>query len=875
MTVVERRDFHAEAEVRLGRPLTAGERHIDLEANDRVMEAAKQALYEAIEKEKRRSIRKWLAGERHDLRLTSEMQEIIVRLRLAGMDAAYDELARMLPEPQRAMGFSGFILRYAENIGWYIQDELGNPYPGYAFGKGEAAKEAAKAALQRLRDAGGEIPVASRARYTVMQDIQPGQPDAWIVWDHDQARTVARYKATEEQLARQAADGLNNIGVRAVEGQVEDVGKRGLTKEIEQRFPGWVWDEQNQMFVPDGGEIRQAYVRLYGPPRPSDSFDPQLNARIERLKAEGFPQDKIDFALRVHDRGIDGVKPPGVDWELKFRQRVVEESKAVWTPKWDPDLSGGRWVVVDQNGNVAQLAQEFPGAPHASGLSGPRQWNEEWRAKAWADKVNAGDATPLQQPAPAQVRAALEMPGSPKLHVPGYKTHPFIPHESEIAAEKARLIEQGILKLPPAPNPAQMLLFDPQMQPLIDAFKMQLKGITQRIDREGNAVLEINQDAGVQALAKAIDEKVPGALDAAGRMASGPFNKGVGDVYRMKGGLFGKWQYSAVMDKATCEVCKYFDGTIYYSWRAIAETPAAPLPDGGPNPGCFGDQRCRCRPVPYFGEGKVGDVIEPPPPVTGLGGVSIDDTHTTLGSITEADDLERNPRSGSTRSYIGYTTENGHRVKMLIKPESGLYDGRIHEAIREHGDIEHERAAYQLAQFFPGHKGIALQLPEARIAENVHIVDSFYMIDDHEPAIVQRWLNGSTEAYLSDATDDEVRGLGLFDAIIGQHDRHGDNYLRKNGKTYAIDNGLAFPEYNDGPEPWNTDSFNEFLNRFGSDLDDDSIAFLDDFERNKTLIDVNTPWLTSDERAAMWERVDRMRQSHTYVDATGASLGWR
>lgn len=87
---------------------------------------------------------------------------------------------------------------------------------------------------------------------------------------------------------------------------------------------------------------------------------------------------------------------------------------------------------------------------------------------------------------------------------------------------------------------------------------------------------------------------IPGARDVASRIVSTGLFSGVGDVYDSNAGLFDGWMYSAVMDAATCEVCSEADGTTYATW----EEAMADLPDGGPNPDCDGEGRCRCRVVP-------------------------------------------------------------------------------------------------------------------------------------------------------------------------------------------------------------------------------------------------------------------------------------
>lgn len=87
---------------------------------------------------------------------------------------------------------------------------------------------------------------------------------------------------------------------------------------------------------------------------------------------------------------------------------------------------------------------------------------------------------------------------------------------------------------------------------------------------------------------------VPGALNAAGQVVSKTLMSGMGDVFRANADAFSGWQYTAVLDGGTCDECDDMDGSTYPTWSAITEV----LPDGGPNPSCFGGDRCRCRALP-------------------------------------------------------------------------------------------------------------------------------------------------------------------------------------------------------------------------------------------------------------------------------------
>lgn len=110
------------------------------------------------------------------------------------------------------------------------------------------------------------------------------------------------------------------------------------------------------------------------------------------------------------------------------------------------------------------------------------------------------------------------------------------------------------------------------------------------------------------AIARAL-ARVPGALDAASRVVSTATYSGLGAAFDQASGAVDQqpetvqaggggngWEYTAVMDGATCDPCAEHDGETYPTWDDAQQV----LPEGGPNPDCDGDGRCRCRlaPVP-------------------------------------------------------------------------------------------------------------------------------------------------------------------------------------------------------------------------------------------------------------------------------------
>lgn len=100
---------------------------------------------------------------------------------------------------------------------------------------------------------------------------------------------------------------------------------------------------------------------------------------------------------------------------------------------------------------------------------------------------------------------------------------------------------------------------------------------------------EMSQAALVSALMA-----IPGARDIASRVVSTALYNGFGQTFEQNADLVRCWQYTAVMDEATCEECEPLDGEEYDSLDALFEV----LPDFGPNPACLGGGRCRCRAVP-------------------------------------------------------------------------------------------------------------------------------------------------------------------------------------------------------------------------------------------------------------------------------------
>jgi hypothetical protein len=128
---------------------------------------------------------------------------------------------------------------------------------------------------------------------------------------------------------------------------------------------------------------------------------------------------------------------------------------------------------------------------------------------------------------------------------------------------------------------------------MVGGLRRGLIRINARINTEtSTAIFEAGLSTSI--LAAEIERQIPGAMAAAADLVSSGFTAGVADVYEAHADLFSGWQYTAVMDGATCDECEAHDGEEYATLAEMYDV----LPDFGPNPSCYGEGRCRCRGVP-------------------------------------------------------------------------------------------------------------------------------------------------------------------------------------------------------------------------------------------------------------------------------------
>lgn len=162
-------------------------------------------------------------------------------------------------------------------------------------------------------------------------------------------------------------------------------------------------------------------------------------------------------------------------------------------------------------------------------------------------------------------------------------------------------VDEGLLELARLgytdPQPPERAFAAPDPDPaaglagVFDTMEQGLAGITVRIEDE--LVAADLADMTSQAIARAL-LRVPGARDLASRVVSSALTSGLQLTFEENSTLVACWEYTAILDGGTCEVCAPLDGSRYRSLAALFEV----LPGFGPNPRCRGGGRCRCRAVP-------------------------------------------------------------------------------------------------------------------------------------------------------------------------------------------------------------------------------------------------------------------------------------
>ncbi len=120
--------------------------------------------------------------------------------------------------------------------------------------------------------------------------------------------------------------------------------------------------------------------------------------------------------------------------------------------------------------------------------------------------------------------------------------------------------------------------------------------------------------------------QLPGARDLASRAISTAMINGFASTFDQVQDLIDAWQYTAILDGGTCDICRPLDGTVYETLEQLFVV----LPNYGPNPRCFGGGRCRCRAIPMPADGV-------PPHAPYADGFALPTDHSfTRGEIRDA-----------------------------------------------------------------------------------------------------------------------------------------------------------------------------------------------------------------------------------------------
>lgn len=222
-------------------------------------------------------------------------------------------------------------------------------------------------------------------------------------------------------------------------------------------------------------------------------------------------------------------------------------------------------------------------------------------------------------------------------------------------------------------------------------------------------------------------------------------------------------------------------------------------------------------------------------------------------------------RLAGTKSFGGgvNTTFLGEvgGVKAVIKPDNGLATRKLRKNIEPGNEAGREMAAHVVNDAL----GQLVDIPEAVYRDFGEELgpDTTY-IDGQGPkpigkALVMQFRDGQAVANTGweDANPDELGRMGLFDAVIGNTDRHGGNALYDDGgHLVAIDHGLAFPASNEG----NRGNFTAVTGR-PPPLTADEIERLGKLASQAATV---TPrlqqYLKPEEIGAMWDRVRTMQE---------------
>lgn len=133
--------------------------------------------------------------------------------------------------------------------------------------------------------------------------------------------------------------------------------------------------------------------------------------------------------------------------------------------------------------------------------------------------------------------------------------------------------------------------------------------------------------------------------------------------------------------------------------------------------------------------------------------------------------------STSSSSTVQKVLDENGRPAAIMKREEGLAESPLRRQIPFRGEMVRERAAYLVG------RELGVDVPPT-------ILDA----DEIGRYSLQKFVSGAKAGWEKTGDAADLDRVALLDSIIGNLDRHSDNWLvRRSGRVVAIDHGLAFP----------------------------------------------------------------------------------
>ncbi len=217
----------------------------------------------------------------------------------------------------------------------------------------------------------------------------------------------------------------------------------------------------------------------------------------------------------------------------------------------------------------------------------------------------------------------------------------------------------------------------------------------------------------------------------------------------------------------------------------------------------------------------------------------------------------RNLGGGINETKMAHVRGDGD---VVLKPQSGLVDRTIRTGIRPGGDLAREVSAFRV----DGHLGRIGRVPETIARTDTPLGES----------MVQAFIGDSqtlAEIRATAGRIGSVEDFSLFDAVIGNLDRHAGNVLIDNqGRQIMIDHGLAFPER---VRLTQFDGNFFYMNRVGTTgggditLSSEHLRLLRGFQSKRKFVTEELAGLGLEDDAieAMWDRVAWMIDNTRYM----------